>query len=392
MLIFVLLMVRLIISTDFTESFAHYLLKGILEYSKKHEPWVVCKMPPAYREQYGIDGMLDWAKRWGAHAIISQFDNDDEADTFKANDIITLAQDYKQKLSSVPNITSNYRLAGYMAADFFLGKGFRNFAFYGYEGTVWSDGRCDGFRERITQKGFGGNFYEYREEFGNFWHYESTRLADWLQSLPPSTALLACDDNRGNRVTEICRVIGIRIPEELAVLGVDDDEICCNLSEPPLSSIHMNVEKGGYEAAGLIDKLRKDREASYTDVFIEPVKIVNRLSTDIYSTTDAEVLIALKYIHQNLPSIRNVFDVLKQIPLSRRLLEIRFKKVTGVPVYQYISNLRMERFAQLLLETDEPVADLAMRVGVKNEKNLARQFELYKEYSPSEYRKIHKIK
>lgn len=385
-------MVRLILSTDFTESFAHHLLKGILEYSKKHEPWVVCKMPPAYREYYGIDGVLSWAKKWKADAIISQFENDDPVGVFRENGIIAIAQDYKSCFTSIPNITSNYRLAGYMAADFFINKGFRNFAFYGYKDAVWSDGRCEGFLSRITEKGFGNSFYEYRENFGDYWHYESTDLADWLKSLPRSTALLACDDSRGNRITEICRVIGIRIPEELAVLGVDDDELSCNLSDPPLSSIHMNVEKGGYEAAKLIDRLREDRDAAYTDVFIEPTKVVNRFSTDIYSTTDPHVLAALQYIHQNLASTIKVFNVVNQVPLSRRLLEVRFKQVTGVPVYQYIFNLRMERFAQLLLDSDDPIIDVAASVGLTNYKNLARQFELYKECTPSEYRKKHRMK
>lgn len=385
-------MVRLILSTDFTEAFAHHLLKGILEYSKKHEPWVVCKMPPAYREQYGIEGVLNWAKKWEADAIISQFDDNDPVEIFRENGIVALAQDYKTGFSSIPNITCDYRLAGSMAADFYINKGFRNFAFYGYKDTVWSDGRCNGFRDRVTEKGFGANFYEYKEEFGSFWHYESSHLAGWLKSLPRSTAILACDDNRGSRITEVCRVIGVRIPDELAVLGVDDDEISCNLSDPPLSSIHMDVEKGGYEAAKLIDKLIKDKNASYTDVLIESTKVVDRLSTDIYSTTDPYVLIALKYIHQNLCSNIKVYDVVKQVPLSRRLLEMRFKQVTNVPVYQYIFTLRMERFAQLLLDSNDPIAEVATCVGLMNYKNLARQFELYKGCSPSEYRKRHRMK
>ena len=123
-----------------------------------------------------------------------------------------------------------------------------------------------------------------------------------------------------------------------------------------------------------------------------PTPITNRLSTDIYSTGDPYILVALKYIHQNLATKITVEDVVRQVPLSRRLLEIHFKQVTGSSIYQYIFNLRMERFSQLLLESSEPIADIAMSVGLSDYKNLARQFKLWKKYTPAEYRKIHRVK
>ena len=204
--------------------------------------------------------------------------------------------------------------------------------------------------------------------------------------------VMACDDTQGNKIMEVCRVLGIKIPEEIAVLGVDNDEIICSLSDPPLSSVNLNIVKGGYEAAQLIERLMRDKEASCEDVVIHPTTITNRLSTDIYSTGDPYILVALKYIHQNLATKITVEDVVRQVPLSRRLLEIHFKQVTGSSIYQYIFNLRMERFSQLLLESSEPIADIAMSVGLSDYKNLARQFKLWKKYTPAEYRKIHRVK
>ena len=142
----------------------------------------------------------------------------------------------------------------------------------------------------------------------------------------------------------------------------------------------------------MIERLIRDKEASCEDVVIHPTSIVNRLSTDIYSTGDPYILIALKYIHQNLAAKLTVEDIVRQVPLSRRLLEIHFKQVTGSSIYQYIFNLRMERFSQLLLEGNEPIADIAMSVGLSDYKNLSRQFKLWKECSPAEYRKIHRVK
>lgn len=386
-------MIRLILLTDFTEAFAHNLLRGILEYSKSREPWVVCRMPPSYKQTYGIPGVLNWAKKWEADAIIGQFDDDDNVELFRENGIIALAQDFKSRFAVIPNITSKYEQTGQMAADFFLQKGFRNFAYYGYKDVVWSEERCMGFRDRITEKGFGDYFYEYQKQpLENLWYYESEPLIQWIKLLPHPIALMACDDTRANKIMEVCRILGIHIPEEIAVLGVDNDEIICSLSDPPLSSVSLNIVKGGYEAAQLIDKLIQNRGAACEDVIIQPVTIVNRLSTDIYATDHPAILAALKYIHQNLANRLNVEDIVRQVPLSRRLLEVRFREVTGQAIYQYISDLRIERFSQLLLASTEPIADLAIQVGFADSKNLARQFKLWKGCTPLEYRKQNRVR
>ncbi len=388
-------MIRLILLSDFTESFSYNLLKGVLAYSKSHEPWVVCRMPPSYKLTYGIEGVLKWAKTCQADAIIGRFDNEDNVELFRQHGIIAIAQDYKARFENIPNITGDYRKTGKMAAEFFLNKGFQHFAFYGYRDTVWSQERCEGFYECIAERGFGNNFHAYQEQsLDDLWFYEAPPLLSWLKSLPHPTALMACDDNQGNRITEICKVNNIKVPDKIAILGVDNDEIICNLSDPPLSSISHNIVRGGFEAVELIDRLLNDEENNrqdMQDVVIQPINIVNRLSTDFYSTTDMHIHTALKYIHQNIASDITVSDIVKQVPLSRRLLEIRFKQVTQQSIHKYIFNLRMERFAQLLLASDAPIADVAEQVGINNLKNLSRQFKILKKVSPNEYRKEHQM-
>ena len=199
---------------------------------------------------------------------------------------------------------------------------------------------------------------------------------------------MACDDNQGNRITEICKVYNLRVPEQISILGVDNDKILCNISDPPLSSISQNIEKGGYEAAALIERLYNKEETNPQDIVIEPMNIVNRLSTDYYPTTDPHILTVLNYIHRNLSKPLNVDDLVALVPLSRRLLEIRFRQATRQSIHQYISTLRMERFAQLLQATSDPVSDVATQVGIDNIKNLSRQFKLAKGCTPQEYRKL----
>lgn len=381
-------MIRLILLTDFTESFAYKLLKGIREYARTHEPWVVCKMPPSYKAAYGIEGVLKWAKTWHADAIIGQFNTDDPVELFRQNGIIAIAQDYKERFSTIPNITGNYQKTGEMGAKFFLAKGFRHFAFYGYRDAVWSKERCEGFYKCIASHGFGANFSVYQEQsIDDVWFYEDTPLLQWLQSLPHPTAIMACDDNQGNRLTELCKVNGINVPDKIAILGVDNDEIICNLSDPPLSSVNHNIMRGGFEAASLIDRLLNDEKAIPQDVILNPINIVTRISTDFYPTDNIHIRKVLNYISQNLSSEITINDLVKLVPLSRRLLEMRFKEATRQSIHKYILQLRMERFAQLLQENEGSITELAGQIGISDVKNLSRQFKALKGITPNEYRK-----
>lgn len=276
-----------------------------------------------------------------------------------------------------------------MAAEFFIRKGFQHFAFYGYHDAVWSLERCEGFRQGLAEHGLDQNLSVYqRQSVDDVWFDEAPPLLAWLKSLHYPTALMACDDNQGNRITEICKVYNLRVPEQISILGVDNDKIVCNISDPPLSSISQNIEKGGYEAAALIERLYNKEETNPQDIVIEPMNIVNRLSTDYYPTSDPHILTVLNYIHRNLSKPLNVDDLVALVPLSRRLLEIRFRQATRQSIHQYISTLRMERFAQLLQATSDPVSDVATQVGIDNIKNLSRQFKLAKGCTPQAYRKL----
>jgi len=365
-----------------------------MDYSKKHEPWVLCRMPPAFRQQYGIEGILNWAKRWKADAIIAQFDSVDNVDLFKENGIVALAQDYKSRFSTIPNITSDYKLTGKMVADFFLQRGFKNFAFFGYKNACWSQERCEGFKDEITKFGLEKSFYAFHnQKLEELWYYKQHPVSKWLKSLPKPIALMACDDTQGQIITEICKICNLRIPEDIAVMGVDNDEMTCDLSDPSLSSVLLDVEKGGYDSAELIDRMVKSQNYDdYRDIFISTSYIVQRQSTNVYPIQDKEIAKALKFIDECTLEKINVDDVVKQVPLSRRLLEIRFKQFTKMSIYQYIMKKRMDHFAQLLIESKAPVNEIAAQLGITDMKNLSRQFKTIEGCSPLEYRKKHALK
>ena len=384
-------MIKLILLSDFSEEYGKNLLRGITRYSKDHGPWTFCKMPAYYRETIGIDGILQWAKEWGADGIIGQFYNDAEVQKFKRAKIPVIAQDFKERFTDIPNITGAYRETGRLAAEYFLKKGFKNFAFYGFNNIVWSRERAEGFEERIQEAGHNVHYYLNDSQSLDLWYYKPSALSEWLKSLPKPIALMTCDDNQGHHVTEAAKHAGIRIPDEVSVLGVDNDEMICDLSDPALSSIELDTEKGGYEAARLMEKMINSKVLSAADIVVKPTQVVTRHSTDVFASKDKYVVNALKYIHGNLDKNLKVDQVLKEVPLSRRSLEKRFMLTTGYPVYEYIYNQRIEKFTQKLLETDMTIFEIALDLGLSDSKNIARQFKQIKGVTPMEYRRKHVV-
>ncbi|WP_215224902.1 AraC family transcriptional regulator [Echinicola shivajiensis] len=381
-------MYKVILLLDFAEEYSKSLLKGVSKYSLEHGPWTFCRMPLYYRETIGIEGILDWAKDWGADGIIGQLYNDMDLQKIKDSGIPVIAQDFKERFDELPNITGDYRKAGKLGADYFLKKGFKQFAFYGFNNIVWSRERAEGFEERLNEQGYKVHYFEHRKARStDIWHYKSISLSRWLLSLPKPIALMTCDDNQGLHITEACQQNNIRIPEDIAVLGVDNDVMLCELSVPPLSSIAMDIEKGGYDTAKLLEHMIKNGNQSFYDIIVEATQIITRQSTDIYATNDEYIASTLKYIHQNIENNLQVNEVVRQVPLSRRSLEKRFLQITGYPIYKYIYNLRIEKFTQKLLETDLTIFEIALDLGLNDSKNIARQFRQVKGCNPIEYRK-----
>ncbi|MCG8306133.1 MAG: DNA-binding transcriptional regulator [Cytophagales bacterium] len=386
-------MIKIILLTDFGEQYGTNLLKGVTRYSQEHGPFVFCRMPTYYRETRGMEGILKWAKEWKANGIFGQFYNNSNLDLLMDAGIAVVAQDFKERFTNVPNLTGDYIKAGQMGAEYFLRKGYEHFAFYGFKNIVWSRERAQGFEQRLAREGHTVHYFEHRRQIKSreLWFYKPSALSKWLKSLPKPIAIMSCDDNQGVQITEACRLTNIRIPEEVAVLGVDNDEMLCNLSDPPLSSIGLDTVVGGYETARLLHTMIKTKNQQYYDLVVEPTQIVTRNSTDIYATNDEHISTALKYIHNNMDKNLKVEDVLQQVPLSRRSLEKRFQKVTGHPVYEYIFKLRIEKFTEKLLDTDLTIFEIAVDLGLNDSKNIARQFRQVKGCTPLEYRKKYLI-
>jgi LacI family transcriptional regulator len=381
---------KIILLIDISEKYGQSLLTGIVRYFKENGSALFCKMPLYYRETLGIKGIIKFAKEWGAQGIIAQLSNTRDVKKIADSGIHLIVEDFKERFAEFPNITGGYFEAGRMGAEYFVKKGFKNFAFYGFRNIVWSRERSEGFENYLHDLGFDVYNFEHEELHAtDLWYYKPSALSKWLKSLPKPIAIMACDDARGQHITEACKHANIKIPEDVIVLGVDNDEMTCNLSDPPLSSVNLDTEKGGYEAARLMDLMIQGKVKKPQNVMVMPTYIVTRQSTDIASASDTHIAQALTYIHKNLENNLSVPDVLNQVAISRRSLEKRFLDVTGTSIYKYIFKLRMQKFSQRLLETDKTISEIAIDSGFILTNNISRQFKQIHGCTPGEYRKQH---
>jgi len=382
-------MYRILLLIDYSSEFSRKLLKGLVRYSKENGSWIFYRLPEYYKTLYGKEGIVQWAKEWKADAVIAQWDHEG-TNLLQALGVPVILQNYKKRSEYFSNLTGDYYGTGKMAAQFFAKRRFRSFAFYGNNKLIWSRERAEGFRDEIER--IGGNYY-YMETVNlrnEPWGEGHIELEDWLKSLPKPVALLACDDNFAMQVSETCKLNDIRIPEEISLLGVDNDELICNLSDPPISSIVLDVEKGGYEAGRLIHQLIEGYRTKPFNIIINPVRFELRQSTEKYDISNPYILEVVKYIENNFTEELTIDSLTKIVPLSRRNLEVKFKKEMGTSIYQFILSCRVEYFAMLLVSTNRLLFELALESGFNDCKNISRIFKRFKGYSPAEFRQIFK--
>ncbi|RNC64412.1 XylR family transcriptional regulator [Proteiniphilum sp. X52] len=378
-------MIKILLLIDYSSEFSRRLLRGLIQYAHEHGPWLFYRLPTYYKIMYGKEGIVKWAKEWQADAIVARWDHEG-TNLLASLNIPVVLQNYKSRSPYFSNLTGDYVGTGVMAAQFFIKRRFRNFAFYGNKGVVWSRERAEGFRKEIEK--VGGNYYYFESENlnGEQWSRSYIQLDDWLLSLPKPVGLFACDDSFALQISEICKINNIQIPEEISLLGVDNDDLICNLSDPPISSIALDVEKGGYEAGRLIDRyIRKERKDPF-NIIIKPTRFELRKSTEKYDISNAYISQVVNYIEENLISDINIKELAQMVPLSRRNLEAKFKKEMNISIYQFILQGRIEYLSNLLLTTNRSLFDLALESGFNDSKNISRIFKKIKGCTPTEFR------
>jgi LacI family transcriptional regulator len=368
------------------------LLRGIVRYSRLHGPWSLYVAPGHLKQA------LPKAKSWSGSGIIARVGSPEMAKLIRSTGFPFVASSLDESRSSgrrdkFGEIRTNSEAIARMAAAHLLERNLRHFAFCGFLDCAWSVRREEAFSQYLRGQGF--QCQARRIELGNWmqrpnwienWADEQPILVDWLKSLPKPVGLMACNDICGREVLQACAAARLPVPDDVAVVGVDNDEMMCELSSPPLSSVALDLEKAGYEAARLLDGLMSGDSAGGHVVRVEPVYVVTRQSSDIIAQDDPSVATALRFIKNYAGQAISVSDVVEQARVSRRTLERRFSRALGRSISSEITQCRLERAKRLLLETDLPSYRVAAGAGFGSIKTFNRIFRRAAGVSPQRFR------
>ena len=379
--------VALLVETS--RGFGRQLLRGIVRYGRLNGPWSFFITPGDFKQ------VVPRMQEWGGNGIIARLETPKIAQAILDTGLPTIVIDLSAKqlqsdhpLSRFSELSSDSFGAAKMAAEHLIERGFRRFAYVGIGGRIWSDRREEGFCTTVAEKGFSTHVYRPpRLQRDRKWAQEQKSMSEWLKELPKPIGLMACNDDRGREVLEACRVAGIHVPEEIAVVGVDNDELLCQLADPPLSSVALNAEGAGYRAAALLDRMMHQRWRKPRKLLAEPLHVIVRRSSDVVSIEDPLVAEALSFIHSHASEPLQVNDIVRYCDVSRRKLEIRFQEHVGRTLRDELQRVRLERSTQFLAETGLSVAKIAESVGFASPSYFIQVFIKSYGLTPAQYRR-----
>ncbi|MBR5104767.1 MAG: substrate-binding domain-containing protein [Bacteroidales bacterium] len=381
-------MIKILLLTDYSQESERRFLNGFVKYADTQGGCIF--YPTSHLISKTKDNSMEiirMAKRFKVDAILGLWHNVNVEEARKLNIPIFL-RTHKKVYEEFPMLTGHYKSFGAYAADFFINQNFSNYAFIGMKDIIWSMSRFEGYSEQIdTIKKVKTHRYDV-EDFKN----EIEPISKWLHSLPKPIALFACNDFMARQVTEICQMENIRIPEDISLLGVDNDEFMCNISSPTISSIKLNFEKHGYELSSTLFKMVREKKIWPARIAVEAIGVVERMSTKRKIISDPYIREIVDFISRNYTQEIDISKLTSFIPLSRRAIEMKFKKeMYPYTITSYIMELRLKHFCNLLETTDLPIRTAADRSGFIDSSNFSTIFRKYKGMTPTEYRKISKV-
>lgn len=363
------------------------LLEGISSFARSRVNWSI-----HLNEQERGAIPPPWLKDWKGDGVIARVETDEIGLKLKKLRVPIVDLSAARHLPGIPWADTEDRAISRLAVEHFLDRGFQLLGFCGDPGFAWSNSRCEHFRDFAQQAGV--EYFEHqvihRYDADYRWSRAHRGLSRWLRQLPRPIAIMACNDYQGRMILDVCRSEGIAVPEEVAVLGVDDDQLICQFCEPQLSSVIPDTFRTGFEAAELLERMMNHEQIdSSARLITQPLGIRLRASTDTIAIEDQEVAAALIYIRRHALENIRIADVLRHSGISRRALEHRFVKQVGHSPHLEINRVRIQRIKQLLEATDERIVTIAQQTGFEHPEYLTAAFKRHTGMTPSEYRKRH---
>ena len=372
---------------DAAKPYDRKIISGVARYVKERGNWSL------YVEEDPLQKLPD-LRRWRGSGIIANFDDRKVAAAVRGlkTPVVGVGGGYGwyDPDSRIPYFATDNEAIAHLAAQHLINRGFRRLAFYGYPRTQinrWSEERANAFRRQADEAGVPCSFYTGRYGTARQWSELQRGLTAWVRSLEKPVGLMACNDVRARHVLEACRALGARVPEDVAVIGVDNDEMICDLTNPPLSSIEQGARRMGYQAAALLDQLMGGWKTPQTRFVVDPEGVVARRSTDILAIEDLDVATAVRFISEHACERIQIGDVVDQVGVSRSTLKNRFKAATGHSLHAEIQRVQLERAKQLIAGTDLPLKQIALQAGFQYVQYLTRLFRNRVGQTPAKFRR-----
>ncbi len=368
----------LIIETS--NAYARGLLQGVFAYVREHSPWFFHLV-----EQGRGEDPPAWLADWQGDGVIARIENQRVADAVVASGLPAVDVSAGRFVPNLPWVETDDREIAELAVEHLAARGFRQFGFCGDDRFQWSRWRSEHFAKAVRDAGHGCAVFAPPIDLEL--SRQRAALAEWLRGLPKPVGILACYDIRGQQVLEACRTAGLAVPDEVAVMGVDNDELLCEVALPALSSVIPDTRRAGYEAAARLDRLMRGETVLPLELRIPPLGVRQRPSTDVLAIDDPLVVQAVRFIREHACDPIDVADVVRTARVSRRIFETRFQRAVGRTPHAEIIRVRMERVKALLLETNLPIQRIADRAGFAHEEYLSVAFSREVGTSPGRYRR-----
>ena len=377
---------RIALLIETSNAYARGILRGIRAYVRQEGTWSL-----TLDEQRRGEPAPAWLRRWSGQGVIARIETPDIARAILRSRLPAIDVSAARHVPELPYVETDDEAIARLAIGHLLERGFRHLAFCGDARFKWSKLREQRFETLARAAGIECQVYDppHRRKRAPTWDEERRGLAQWLGSLPRPIGIMAAYDIRGRQILDVCAELGMAVPDEAAVIGVDNDELLCDLASPSLTSIAPDTQRTGFEAARLLDRLLHGEAVPAGAHLIQPLGVVTRGSTDVVAVADKQVSAAVRFIREHAYEDIKVADVVRHARLSRRVLETRFERLVGRSPHAELVRVRIERVKQLLLETDLPLAAVARRAGYRHIEYMTVAFKRETGLAPRDYRAQH---
>lgn len=380
---------RIALLIESSRSYGRQLLKGIAAYARTHGPWTFFHQERAFGDQ-----LPPRLKQWKPHGIIARLTGDALTRQLRGMRVPIVDLYPEGKNGDIPSVACDIESLVRMATDHFVERGFNNFGYCGFSGVAFSELRGACFTKHLAECGLHASVFSYpaMRRAGGLAAIEThalqytDRLVDWLQRQPKPLALLACNDMRGQQVLSACGEAEIAVPDQVAVLGMDNDDVLCELCDPPMSSIDLNVELMGHQAAAMLDHMLRG-ESTPSRVLVPAQSIAVRRSTDVLAIDNRDAAEAIRFVRERACQGISIDDMMRHTSVSRSTLERWFEKYLGRSPTLEILRVQVQRVQELLRTTNLTLSEIARLAGFAHVESMQRIFKRTVGQTPGQYRR-----